>query len=234
MKLSDRLAAVACLVPKGSRVADVGTDHGYLPIYLVSEGTAVSAVAMDVNAGPLKRAQEHIREYGLEKLIEVRQSDGLAALCPGEADTVVISGMGGPLMIRILREGGQISEAVNRFILSPQSDIPAVRIYLRENGFAIDQEIFLKDGGKYYTVMSVSHGLTPPGRDIDDLYGKYLLDHSDPVLREYLVRQMNTYQSLLPELLSSDKPRTLARAKRMEKELEQMSEAMQVMDGAAE
>ena len=107
VKLSARLAAVAALVEPGSRVADVGTDHGYIPIYLVQTGIADRAIAMDVRSGPLERARAHVDRLppGCRERIETRLSDGLKALSPGEADTVVIAGMGGELMIRILDEG---------------------------------------------------------------------------------------------------------------------------------
>ena len=107
MELSKRLQAVADLVTAGCRVADVGTDHAYIPIALVQEGRIPGAVAMDVNTGPLERARLHVAENRLEEKIELRLSDGLAALSPGEADSVVIAGMGGGLVIRILTEGAQ-------------------------------------------------------------------------------------------------------------------------------
>ncbi len=105
MQLSERLRAVAALVTSGGTVADIGTDHAYIPIYLIQTGAVSRAIAMDVNQGPLARAREHIAQYGLEASIETRLSDGLAALRPGEADSIVIAGMGGALMVRILDEG---------------------------------------------------------------------------------------------------------------------------------
>ena len=105
MQLSKRLSAVASLITEGSRLADIGTDHGYVPIALVENGSIPSAVAMDVNKGPLERAQEHIREKHLEDRIKTRLSDGVKALEEGEADAVLIAGMGGMLVIRILDAG---------------------------------------------------------------------------------------------------------------------------------
>ena len=105
MQLSARMERLASKVPYGSRLADVGTDHGYIPIALVLRGKISSAVAMDVNPGPLKRAEEHIRGQKLSAYIETRLSDGLTALQAGEADTVLIAGMGGALTVRILKGG---------------------------------------------------------------------------------------------------------------------------------
>ena len=134
MQLSARMERLASKVPYGSRLADVGTDHGYIPIALVLRGKISSAVAMDVNPGPLKRAEEHICGQKLSAYIETRLSDGLTALQAGEADTVLIAGMGGNLTKRILAEGKEVLETVKELVLQPQSEIWKVRRWLRENG----------------------------------------------------------------------------------------------------
>ena len=123
MELSKRLYAVAGLVTEGASVADIGTDHGYVPIYLVESGIASKVIALDVNQGPLNRARMHIVGHGLGDRIETRLSDGLARICPGEVDTVIASGMGGPLTIRILQEGKEVADQLNALILQPQSEI---------------------------------------------------------------------------------------------------------------
>ena len=105
MQLSKRLQALADLVSQDHVLADVGCDHGYIPVFLIQNQRRPKAIAMDIGEGPLKRAQENIRSYGLEGYIETRLSDGLSKLQPGEADTILISGMGGPLMEKILTEG---------------------------------------------------------------------------------------------------------------------------------
>ena len=102
MQLSIRMQAVADMVTPGGRIADIGTDHGYVPIYLVEQNKTDHAIAMDVRKGPLARAGENIVRFGCSDRIETRLSDGLAMLKPGEADTVIIAGMGGLLSIRIL------------------------------------------------------------------------------------------------------------------------------------
>ena len=124
MQLSLRLSAIAGLVTRGNRLVDVGCDHGYLPVSLYLDGKIPGAIAMDVRKGPLSRAQEHISQYGLDAYIETRLSDGLEALKPGEGDTLVIAGMGGPLMERILTDGAEVRESFREMILQPQSDIP--------------------------------------------------------------------------------------------------------------
>lgn len=138
------------------RVADVGTDHGYVPIALVLRDPEVRVVAMDVRPGPLERARAHIREQGLEERIETRLGDGVEKLKEGEADTVIIAGMGGELVIHILEGGRRLWDAVGRWILSPQSELDKVRRYLDSHGFIITDEAMVEEDGKYYTVMEAA------------------------------------------------------------------------------
>ncbi len=205
MKLSKRLELVASFVQEGSRVADVGTDHGYVPIALVERRTAIKAIAMDLREGPLMRAKTHIREAGLEDCIETRLSDGLTALRTGEADTVIIAGMGGELVIHILEQGRPLWEETKRFILSPQSDLEAVRRYLGNSGFVTEQESMTEDEGKYYTVMAVrrkkaeENGKT--GADEGELrYGRLLIEKKDPVLAAFLKKEEKRIESVLKKI----------------------------------
>ena len=122
MRLSKRLETIvkqAALVCGGEAAADVGTDHGFVPIRLIEEGAADRVIAMDVRKGPLERAKEHVIQFGMEAQIETRLSDGLEKLMPGEAKTVIIAGMGGELMLRILREGSHVRKEIRHWILSP-------------------------------------------------------------------------------------------------------------------
>ena len=148
----------ASLVTAGYRLADVGTDHGYIPIVLVQEGRIPSALAMDVNQGPLKRAEEHIKEYQLDSYIHIRLSDGVQNLQPGEADSVLIAGMGGALVIKILQEGKEVLKTVKELILQPQSEISKVRKYLHKQGLVIIDEDMVEEDGKFYPMMKVVHG----------------------------------------------------------------------------
>ena len=200
MELSKRLYAVAGLVTEGASVADIGTDHGYVPIYLVERGIASKVIAMDVNQGPLNRARMHIVGHGLGDRIETRLSDGLAMIRPGEVDTVIASGMGGPLTIRILQEGKEVADQLNALILQPQSEICRVRRFLTENGYRIEQEDMVLEDGKYYPVMRVVHGTKEPYEEWEYLYGKRLLEARHPVLLEFLKRELHIKESILEQL----------------------------------
>ena len=176
MQLSLRLTAVAQFVTKGNRLADIGTDHGYVPIYLVKCGIIPSAIAMDINKGPLERAKEHIEEYGLTDKVKTRLSDGLKKLGEGEADTVLIAGMGGNLIVKILEEGREVLKSVKELVLSPHSEIDLVRQYLVENYYEIIHENMVFDGGKYYTIIkAVKTDTKTVYSKVEEQYGKYMI-----------------------------------------------------------
>lgn len=200
MKLSKRLETVASFVEKGSSLADIGTDHGYIPIVLAERGVIEKGFAMDVRKGPLERAKEHIAEYHMEDRIEARLSDGAENLKPGEADAVVIAGMGGELVIHILEGGRHLWESVRQWVLSPQSDLRKVRRYLRDHGFVIVREEMLEEDGKYYTVMNVARGSMEWISDAYDCYGPCLIADRHPVLKEYLAREERQMKQILGQL----------------------------------
>lgn len=161
--LSNRLKALTDMVSRGNRVVDVGCDHGFVSIYLVQHEISPKVLAMDVRKGPLSRAQEHIAEYGLEAYIETRLSDGLLKFEPGEADTLVCAGMGGPLMMKILTESEEKVRGLKELILQPQSELPQFRKFLRTQGYRTVDENILCEEGKYYFLFKVS--LTDIGTD---------------------------------------------------------------------
>lgn len=229
MRLSRRLEAVASFVPQGSRVADVGTDHGYIPIWLVEQGIADYAIAMDVRTGPLQRAEEHIARHKLESCIEIRLSDGLAQLRPGEADTVVIAGMGGELMLRIMRDGSHMWDSVSRFVLSPQSELEIFRRGMEEMGFVITEETMLQEEGKYYTVMAAERGRMHYAKDYQYRYGDCLIRQKSPVLREYLEREEQKLRQIIRRLEAQETETAHARLQEVESELYRIKEAYDAM-----
>lgn len=229
MKLSQRLETVASCVPRGSRVADIGTDHGYVPIWLVEQGIADHAIAMDVRKGPLMRAQEHIVQHKLEGRIETRLSDGLLELRPGEADTVVIAGMGGELMLRILRDGAHVWDSVARFVLSPQSELEVFRRGLESMGFAIEEEIMLREEGKYYTVIVAVRGSMHYGEGFRYRYGDCLIRKKSPVLLEYLEQERQKLLIIRERLAAQDSEGARERSLEVEAELCRIKEAYDAM-----
>lgn len=159
VKMSNRLITVANMLrgdeKETLKVADVGCDHGYVSIYLVQNGIAASAIAMDVRKGPLSGAAANIHEYGLDDKITTRLSDGLKELKSGEANCLVIAGMGGKLMERLVEEGEIRRLGIKTAILQPQSDIDEFRQFIRDKGYIITDEKVIFEDGKYYFPMRI-------------------------------------------------------------------------------
>lgn len=210
-------------------MADVGTDHGYVPIELARRGIIRHGLAMDVRKGPLERAKEHIRQYGLEDVIETRLSDGIREMQDGEADTVIVAGMGGELVIHILEEGQRFWDQINHWILSPQSELDKVRDYLAEQGFAIERETMLKEEGKYYVVMDVVRGQMPPLKPWESLYGPLLLKEKHPVLAEFLAKEKTLCESILKGLAGQESESAVKRAEELRKQIQWIEEAQHEM-----
>ena len=158
LKMSERLITVADMLKSDESLmaCDVGCDHGYVSIYLVQQKIANSCIAMDVRKGPLSAAASNISEYGLEDKITTRLSDGLKKLKRGEASAVVIAGMGGKLMEKIIEEGSLRDLGIKLAVFQPQSDILEFRSFLRDKGFEITDERVVLEEGKYYFPMRVS------------------------------------------------------------------------------
>ena len=227
MELSKRLQAVADLVSEGFIVADVGTDHGYIPIYLLKTGKCNKAFAMDVNKGPLLRAQEHIDEHGLTDCIETRLSDGVKRLQPGECDAVVIAGMGGALTIKILEEGKDIFQNLSEFVLQPQSELYKVREYLVSHGYCVIAEDMVWEDGKFYPMMKVINGEASSYDAIELCYGKYLLAERHPVLQMFLEKEQNKKKMILQNLQKESGEHIENRRREIEEELEGIEYALQ-------
>lgn len=198
VQISKRLQAVARLVTKEKVVADVGCDHAYTSIYLVQQGIASQVIALDVNRGPLERAKINIEKYGMQQQIQTRLSDGIKELKPGEVHTLLIAGMGGPLMQRILMGHPEVLEQVDELVLQPQSEIREVRVFLESIGFMICQEEMLMDEGKYYVMMKARKEETSQtlGREVFYRYGKYLLENRNLCLQQYLKRELETFENI--------------------------------------
>ena len=232
MQISERLRAVAGMVSPGCRLADVGTDHAYIPIYLMQNGVIPQAVAMDINQGPLLRATENIRRYGLTGRIETRLSDGLEKLQAGEADTILIAGMGGALTVKILEAGEKVLAFVKELILQPQSEIDKVRSYLLTHGYVIAGEKMVYEDGKYYPAMRAVHGEMPLWQEVELQYGKYLLEEKHPVLEEYLKDKQKTCRKIQEKLAADGKKaeKITARQKELEDELRLIGQALEVYE----
>lgn len=227
IQLSVRLQTVADQMLSGGVVADIGCDHGFTSIYLVSQGKAAAAIAMDVREGPLQRAKTHVAEAGLQDRIALRLSDGTAALMPGEADTILISGMGGALMEKILRAKPEVTRQVKELILSPQSDVYRVRHCLHELGFRIVRETMVFDMGKYYVVLRAVPGEEHYCAEIEYTYGRDLIRQKDPVFYRYMVKEKQRVAGILAHFPADSDP---VKRGRLEEEAANINQVLTWLD----
>jgi Predicted SAM-dependent methyltransferase len=214
------------MVTKGNRVVDVGTDHGYIPIYLIKNKRIPNAIAMDIGKGPLERAKTNIQKENLELYIETRLSDGVQALYAKEADTMIIAGMGGGLVKKIIEEGREVLKMVREYILQPQSDIEMVRKYLEQEGYTIKEERMVLEDGKFYPIMRVCSGIEKYKREIYYKYGKILLEEKNDILYLFLKKELETYKKLEEQLTNSDGEHILIRLEEIRKEIGYIKEAL--------
>ena len=199
--LSPRLETVVNMVTPGYKIADIGTDHGFVPISLIERNITPSAIAMDVNDGPLVIARDNIKEAGLIDKIEVRKSDGLENLKANEVDCAILAGMGGNLIMKLLADNWDITTSLKECILGPQSEWEKVRRFLLEYSFSIVQEDMVKDAGKYYLVMKVTPQESKEScSEVELAFGKLLLEHKNPVLLEYLRKEIAIKERILEQL----------------------------------
>lgn len=160
-RLDHRLATVPPFVRPGAVVADVGTDHAYLPIVLVGSGCARRAVASDIHRGPIERAAQHVAEYGLSDRIDTVLTDGLEGIRPYAPSDIIIFGMGGELIARILSDAPWVKDVGIRLILQPMTHAECVRSYLAEQGFALVDEVLSCEGGKIYQTIVAEYAGEP-------------------------------------------------------------------------
>ena len=229
MRLSDRLETILSCCGTGECLADVGTDHAQVPVELIERGCFRQAIAMDLREGPLQRAEETVRRRNLEDRIRIRQADGLAGLSPGEADVIVIAGMGGPLMRRILQDGKAVAEAAGRLVLSPQSELPEFRKFLHTLGCRIEEERLLEDEGKRYSVMIVSPGQEDPWMQEEYFFGKQPIERRDPQLQAWLKADLEAVESLLEKLKDLEGERILERRKALAEDRQLINKALHRM-----
>lgn len=202
MQLSKRLAAIAAFVQPGERLADIGTDHAFLPIALVQAGTVPFAVASDIGAGPVAIASRNVTAAGLSDQIAVRQADGLASLKPEDAiATVVIAGLGGELMCHLLSAGRQALDGTETLILAPHRDPELVRQWLAEHEFGILDEALVADEGHVYPIMVA--GQTAPAvpyTRADLILGPILKQRGGALFQQELARRIHATKKVIAGL----------------------------------
>ena len=200
IKLSKRLLAVASHIEEGAIVADIGSDHAYLPTYLVKKGIIQKAVAGEVVMGPFETAKKSVNRHGVSDRITVRLADGLFAIEENDGiDTVTIAGMGGSLIASILEQGKDRLQDVNRLIVQPNLHAQAIREWAVANNWKLVNEQILKEDGKIYEILVLETGSTSYD-DLELLVGPFLLAEKNNIFREKWEDEINQWLQVLKSI----------------------------------
>ncbi len=206
MELTPRLKKIADLIPKGSIVADIGTDHGYIPAYCVMNNISPSAFAMDVNSGPLKSAEQTVAKHGIEDRVELRLSDGIEKLAPGEADVIVIAGMGGLLIESILKAHPEVLCKGTTLILQPMLAQKELREYLFSSGNAVMEEYLAAEGEKVYNILVAKAGVEDNPTPKDIVLGRNVKANSPDYFGQYTEKLTRVLNKIIEGQLKSANP----------------------------
>jgi len=205
MELSPRLKKIADLIPVGSTIADVGTDHAYIPIYCFENKIINKAIAMDVNPMPLERARQNLAKYGYIKKSELRLSDGIEKLEKGETDVIVIAGMGGLLIRDIIESGKEKITGSQILLIQPMIAPVELRSYLFENGFDIINEYVVREENKFYNIFVVCRQKTVANEE--KLYiGKNLRQNSPDVFDDYIAYKVRVISKIISGMEMAESP----------------------------
>lgn len=223
-----RLAAVASLVPAGTVVADMGTDHAYLPLYLVTAKGCPRVIGVEKSQNICARARKTVRSFGLEHRIEIRCGDGLSALQEEDGvEVVVFAGLGGKTICRLLMQGATSLHRYRRLVLQPMGDGPLLRRWLLANGFALTHGRLAREKGHFYEIMGAEQG----SMTVKDPFllglGPELLAEPDPLLVPWLEDKIRKCEQVLTTLGKGKDPKLEGRRRYFQERLEKLKELLQ-------
>ena len=205
-----RLEAVLSFIENCGVLADIGTDHAIVPIMACAAGKCKRAVASDINPGPLARAAANIRARKLEDRVETRLGGGLSPLAPGEADCIIIAGMGGINILQILEESPQTARSAGLLVLQPQRDAVKLRVGLHDLFFCITNEIIARESNRFYHIIAARPAeAREQWSDEDYITGKYEKDRDGDIWREFAVNEIKKITGLIKKVeAAGEKSRT--------------------------
>lgn len=227
MNISKRLQCIASKIPHDVKVADIGTDHAWVPIYLVTKGVSDFVIASDVRKGPIEIANQNIRKYQLESKIHTRLGSGLTTIQPYEVDTAVIAGMGGLLMIDILEASREVVQSLDMLVLQPQLAQDEVRKWLHQNDFKIVDEDLIFEDEKWYEIIVAKKGEEQYNKPIHYVIGKRLFDKAHPLLKPFIEYRSNKYRIIMERTAKESSEHAKANYDDAKEKLKEFEEAYQ-------
>ncbi|MCK9443107.1 MAG: class I SAM-dependent methyltransferase [Tissierellaceae bacterium] len=204
MKLSQRLFKIAELVPRNSIVGDIGTDHGYIPAYLVLNNISKKVIGTDISKGSLEKIIEFVKEQGIEDKVDSRLGDGLDPILEYEIDTVIIAGMGGLLIRDILEKDLKKTNSIVNFILQPMVAVKELRKYLVENSFEIIGEELVKEDGKFYEIIHAKRGKSHVDKELYYEISPLLIKDKHGLLKEFISFKLKELRAILSQVENID------------------------------
>lgn len=231
MEISNRLKTIANFVPKNSIVADIGTDHGYIPIYLIRKMISKKVIATDISKASLNKTIQSIKGTKIEKKISTRLGNGLEVIKPFEVDTVIMAGMGGILIRDILEKDKDTAHSICNFILQPMVASKELREYLMDNNYEIVDEELVKEDGRFYEILYAKKGLAYIDDDIYLEIGKKLIEKQDPLLKEFLEYKILMIKEVLEKIKGAESLKTEERRSELNKSLTKYREVLRNIEG---
>lgn len=201
MELGIRLGKIASMVNACEKMADIGTDHAYIPIYLIKNRICNYAVASDINKGPVEKAKKNVNQENLQDRIECRLGGGLSTIKPGEVNTAVIAGMGGNLIRDILEKNLEVFKELDNCILQPVQNPEVLREYIYKRGFEVQEEELCIEEGKFYEIIKIRYGNKPVV--IDPIYyevSNTLISKKHPLIKQHIILKLDKYYKVYSNL----------------------------------
>lgn len=230
MKMSNRLQAIANLIPNNSIVVDIGTDHGYIPLYLIENEISKKVIASDISKGSLNKTINYIKELNLSNKIIPRLGDGLEIIKPFEVDTVIIAGMGGLLIRDILSKDMNLTNSITNFILQPMVASRELRQYLYNGNFRIIDEDLVKEDEKYYEIIYAKRGKDFVEKDIYYEIGKKLIEKKHPLLKEFVEYKLTKESNIMNNLKDIDTEKSKARFEEIKRIISDYEEVLREIE----
>ncbi len=226
MNLSDRLIKISEFVKKDTRVLDIGTDHGYIPIYLVENKISKNIIASDISSDSLKKTTELVGEKSLEENIDSRLGNGLEVIEPFEVDGVIMAGMGGILIQKILEKDKEITKSIEYFIFQPMIASKELRQYLSQNNFKIIDEELSKEGDKFYEIIYAEKGYENSKNEIYYEISEILIEKKHHLIKEFIENKIKLTNSVIIELEDKTSKRSIKRRNELEKKIKEYMEVL--------
>lgn len=224
MKLTNRLLKIASLVTPNKRLADIGTDHGYIPVYLLNKKIINFAILADINRGPLENARKEVNKNKLEDKVDLRLGSGIEVLKKGEVDEIIIAGMGGILIGELLEANKEVAHEAEKLILQPMQAQEELRKYLLNNGYEILDECLEKEDFRLYEIIVTKY--TGKNTKVeDDIYyevGKKLLENKDELLNEFIDNKIKKYNNIVEKLGNKESDAILSRRNSANEKIEKL------------